>query len=83
MFTTFYNETIRKTVIGFGSLFDDIFVQRFDSSGNLQKRFCSSLIRTKREIYSNASRVPLLKGDGSDVHIGEVLPSMGFSITQH
>ena len=25
MFTTFYNETIRKTVIGFGSLFDDIF----------------------------------------------------------
>ena len=28
MFTTFYNETIRKTVIGFGSLFDDIYVQK-------------------------------------------------------
>ena len=31
MFTTFYNETIRRTVIGFGSLFDDIFIQRKNS----------------------------------------------------
>ena len=48
MFTTFYNETIRKTVIGFGSLFDDIFVQRFDSSGNLSFR-CSRAIKQKQQ----------------------------------
>ena len=28
MFTTFYNETIRKTVVAFGSLFDEMFVVR-------------------------------------------------------
>ena len=82
MFTTFYNETIRKTVIGFGSLFDDIFVQRFDSSGNLQKKILVPISYSPKEKFIRMLReYPLLKGDGSDVHIGEVLPRMGFSIT--
>ncbi len=38
MFTTFYNETIRKTVVAFGSLFDEIFVQRKNKSDNTVKR---------------------------------------------
>ena len=82
MFTTFYNETIRKTVIGFGSLFDDIFVQRFDSSGNLQKKILVPISYSPKEKFIRMLReYPLLKGDGSDVHIGEVLPRMGFSVT--
>ena len=73
MFTTFYNETIRKTVIGFGSLFDDIFVQRFDSSGNLQKKILVPISYSPKEKFIRMLReYPLLKGDGSDVHIGEV-----------
>ena len=32
--TTFYHETIRKCVIGFGTLFNDIHITRKDSSGN-------------------------------------------------
>ena len=81
MFTTFYNETIRKTVIGFGSLFDDIFVQRFDSSGNLQKKIRADFVLSKEKFIRMLREYPLLKGDGSDIHIGEVLPRMGFSIT--
>ena len=38
MFDTFYNETLRKTVVAFGSLFDEIFVVRKDSNGNINKR---------------------------------------------
>ena len=39
MFETFYNETIRNTVVGFGSLFNEIYVSRKDSSGNETSRF--------------------------------------------
>ena len=59
MFTTFYNETIRKTVIGFGSLFDDIFVQDSTQGQTSKKDSRTSLLLSKREIYSNASRVSL------------------------
>ena len=32
---TFYHETMRKCVIGFGTLFNDIHITRKDSSGNV------------------------------------------------
>ena len=35
--STFYHETIRKVVIGFGTLFNDIHITRKDSSGNVQQ----------------------------------------------
>ena len=82
MFTTFYNETIRKTVIGFGSLFDDIYVQRLNSSGQLEKKILVPVSYSPKEKFIRMLReFPLLKGDGSDTHIGQVLPRMGFSIT--
>ena len=37
MFSTFYNESIRKLVIGFGSLFNNLNVRHFDSSGSVLK----------------------------------------------
>ena len=58
MFTTFYNETIRKTVIGFGSFLMTFLFKDLTQVDNLKKDSCSDLVRTKREIYSNASRVP-------------------------
>ena len=39
MFETFYNETIRNTVVGFGSLFNEIYVVRKDNNGNETSRF--------------------------------------------
>ena len=29
----FYNESIRKTIVAFGSLFNDIYIERKDSAG--------------------------------------------------
>jgi len=36
MFEYFYNEILRKTVIGFGTLFNNISIKHFDSNGNVQ-----------------------------------------------
>ena len=33
--STFYHETMRKCVVGFGTLFNDIHITRKDSSGNV------------------------------------------------
>ncbi len=53
--STFYHESIRKVVVAFGSLFDEISVQRRDSSGNVTKKILVPIhVRTKRKIYSNA-----------------------------
>ena len=35
MFEYFYNEILRKTVIGFGTLFNDIIIKTTDASGNV------------------------------------------------
>ena len=34
--TTFYNESIRKALVSFGTLFNNITIQRVDSSNNTQ-----------------------------------------------
>ena len=82
MFTTFYNETIRKTVIGFGSLFDDIFIQKFDASGNTSKKILVPVSYAPKEKFIRMLReFPLLKGDQAETAIGGVLPRMGLSIT--
>lgn len=36
MFEYFYHEILRKTVIAFGSLFNDITIKHFDNSGNVK-----------------------------------------------
>ena len=51
MFTTFYNETIRKTVVAFGSLFDEIKVQRRNSSGETVKRLLVPLTFAPKEKF--------------------------------
>ena len=38
MFTHFYNSSVRKTVVAFGSLFNDIVISRSDSSGTEVER---------------------------------------------
>ena len=80
MFTTFYNETIRKTVIAFGSLFDEIFVVRKDSDGNVSKRIMVPISYAAKEKFIRMlNEFPILKDQGT--HLAQVLPRMGFSIT--
>ena len=62
MFTTYYNEAIRKTVVAFGSLFDEIFVQRRDSAGNTIKKFMVPISYSLKKIYSMLDEYPNTKG---------------------
>ena len=39
MFEYFYNEIFRRTIISFGSLFNDIEIKQEDSSGNINNQF--------------------------------------------
>ena len=47
--TYFYHEILRKTVIAFGTLFNDIIVQRKDNSGNVVQDIKVPLAYAPRE----------------------------------
>lgn len=82
MFTTFYNETIRKTVVAFGSLFDEIFVVRKDSDGNVSKRIMVPISYAAKEKFIRMfNEFPLTKGQTDSAGIASILPRMGFNIT--
>ena len=82
MFEKFYNETIRRTVIGFGSLFDDIYIKRKNKDGTVAKEILVPITYSAKEKFLRMLReYPLLKGASSNSHIGNILPRMGFSIT--
>jgi hypothetical protein len=82
MFDVFYNESLRKTVVAFGSLFDEIFVQRRDKSGNTVKKVLVPITYSPKEKFKRMlDEYPLLKGDDTNVAISEVLPRMGFNLT--
>ena len=82
MFTTFYNETIRKTVVAFGSLFNEIFVQRRDKNDNTVKRVLVPITYAAQEKFIRMlNEFPDTKGQTDAAAIASVLPRMGFSIT--
>jgi hypothetical protein len=80
MFSTFYNESIRKLVIGFGSLFNDLNVRQFDSSGNVTRTTRIPLSYSPKEKY-----LARLNQGGSiledETKLKAILPRMGFDIT--
>ena len=78
--STFYHESIRKVVVGFGSLFDEIAVQRRDSSGNVTKRILVPIMYAPQEKFIRMlNEYPSLR-DG-ETHLAAVLPRMGFAMT--
>ena len=82
MFTTFYNETIRKTVVAFGSLFDEIFVQRKNKSDNTVKRVLVPITyATQEKFIRMLNEFADTKGQTDSAGIASILPRMGFSIT--
>ena len=78
--STFYHESIRKVVVAFGSLFDEISVQRRDSSGNVTKKILVPIMYAPQEKFVQMlNQYPSLRG--GETHLAQVLPRMGFSIT--
>jgi|TARA_R100000005_G_C4981743_1_gene191331 hypothetical protein len=80
MFSTFYNESIRKLVIGFGSLFNNINVRKFDSSDNVLQTIRVPISYAPKEKF-----VARLNEGGSiiedDTKVKAILPRIGFDIT--
>ena len=81
MFETFYNETIRNTVVGFGSLFNEIYVVRKDNNGNETSRFKVPITYAPKEKFIRMlNEYSGLKGSANERDISTILPRIGFNI---
>ena len=74
---SFYFGTIRKYVIAFGNLFNDIYVQRLDSNGNRIQTLAVPLAYGPKEKWL----VRLVQDPNLDADVAITLPRMGFEIT--
>ena len=73
----FYNETIRKTIIAFGSLFNDIYIERKDSAGAAVQTLKVPLAYGPKQKF-----IIRLEGDpGLDQKVAITLPRIGFEIS--
>lgn len=81
MFETFYNESIRNTVIAFGSLFNEIYVTRKDSAGNITSKLKVPMTYGPKEKFIRMLKeFSRLKGTDNERELGSILPRIGFNI---
>jgi hypothetical protein len=78
MFTEFYHGLIRKTVIAFGTMFNQIYVNRDDGSGNKQ-RIKVPLTYSTKEKFINRLSTSLSDLNNQSTQI--TLPRMSFAIS--
>jgi len=72
----FYNRTIRKVVISFGTIFNEIFVHRFDNQRKEQQRFIVPLVYGAKEKYlTRITTDPTLTKS-----VSTVVPRMSFNL---
>jgi len=74
--STFYHETIRKCVIGFGTLFNDIHITRKDSSGNTVQSMKVPLAYGPKQKFL----VRLREDPSISKSVAITLPRIGFEI---
>ena len=76
--STFYHETLRKCIIGFGTLFNDIHIIRKDSSGNtIQSMKVPLAYGAKQKFLTRLTEDPNLTKS-----VAITLPRIGFEIGQ-
>jgi hypothetical protein len=76
--STFYHETLRKCIVGFGTLFNDIHITRKDSSGNIiQSMKVPLAYGAKQKFLSRLTEDPNLTKS-----VAITLPRIGFEIGQ-
>lgn len=80
MFTNnpFYYSTIRKYTVAFGTLFNNISIQRFDSDGTAQKRIKVPLAYGAKEKYLR--RINEASSIDSNTDVRMTLPRMSFEL---
>ena len=76
--STFYHETLRKCIVGFGTLFNDIHITRKDSSGNvIQSMKVPLAYGAKQKFLTRLTEDPNLSKS-----VAITLPRIGFEIGQ-
>lgn len=78
---TFYNGTLRKYVILFGTLFNDIWINRTDSNGNVKTSLKVPLAYGPREKFLARIEGMTEDLDPLEQPFAITLPRMGFEIT--
>ena len=76
--TYFYNESIRKTIIGFGALFNDVYISRKDSTGDTAQTLKVPLAYGPKQKF--LVRLEAEPGALPDQQIAITLPRIGFEI---
>ena len=76
--STFYHETMRKCVVGFGTLFNDIHITRKDSSGNIIQSMKVPLAYGAKQKFL----VRLTEDPSLTKTVAITLPRIGFEIGQ-
>ena len=79
MFTQFYNESIRKVVIGFGSLFNDIRLVRKNKDGTTKETIRVPMSYGPKEKFIRRIQEESSISDCTKVQM--TLPRLGFNIT--
>ena len=79
MFAQFYNESIRKTVIGFGSIFNDIRIARKNADGTTKETIRVPLSYGPKEKFIR--RISEDSSISGNTHTQITLPRLGFDIT--
>ena len=79
MFGHFYNSSVRKLVVGFGTLFNEIDVKRFNADGSVKETIRVPLGYGPKEKFLVRLRQPASIDDGVDVRM--TAPRLGFELT--
>jgi len=80
--TTFYHGTLRKYVILFGTLFNDIYINRTNSAGNVVNSFKVPLAYGPREKFlARIQGINVDELDPQERAFAVTVPRMGFEIT--
>ena len=76
--TYFYNESIRKTIIAFGALFNDVYITRKDSAGSAAQTLKVPLAYGPKQKF--LIRLEAEPGALPDQKVAITLPRIGFEI---
>lgn len=76
---SYYNESIRKIVIAFGSLFESIYVTRLDENGNEKEKLRVPIAYGSKEKY--IWRLSQESSLSKNTKVQITLPKIGFEIT--
>lgn len=80
MFSHFYNESLRKLVIGFGSLFNQIQVYKYNADGTTKEKIRIPLSYGPKEKFIR--RIRNMSSISEDINKTQItLPHIGFDIT--